>query len=258
MSDRHPIIALWAHPRSMSTAFERIMRERGDCSCFHEPFLYDYYVERSVREMPMLEVEPGEPQTYEAVREKLLRLSESGPVFIKDMSYYVVPRIFDDTEFSDRLTNAFLIRDPRRSILSYHKLDPEVTSDEIGLEAQWRHFSFLRKRLGTAPPVIEAERVQADPKGMMRAFWRKTGLPDKPEALDWQSEETPKDWQAVEGWHRKVLASDGIAPPRGDPKHDFERAAKETPRLRELLARHEPFYDKLKAFSLSPCGASAV
>jgi hypothetical protein len=26
----HPIIALWSHPRSMSTANERLMRVRGD------------------------------------------------------------------------------------------------------------------------------------------------------------------------------------------------------------------------------------
>ena len=38
----HPIIALWSHPRSMSTAFERIMRSRGDLDCLHEPFMYDY------------------------------------------------------------------------------------------------------------------------------------------------------------------------------------------------------------------------
>ena len=255
MPNRHPIVVLWAHPRSMSTAFERIMRERGDCHCLHEPFLYDYYVERGVRDMPMLEAAPDEPRTYEAVRDKLLRLSQSGPVFVKDMSYYVVPRIFADTDFSDRLTNAFLIRDPRRSIPSYHKLDPAVTMEEIGLDAQWRHFRFLRERHGSAPPVIEAERVQADPKGMMRAFWRRAGLADKPEALDWQSEETPKDWQAVEGWHRKVLASSGIVPPRGDAEAAFERAARETPRLRALLARHAPFYEKLRAFSLEPCEA---
>lgn len=34
---KFPIIALWCHPRSMSTAMERVMRERGDCRCFHEP-----------------------------------------------------------------------------------------------------------------------------------------------------------------------------------------------------------------------------
>jgi hypothetical protein len=38
----HPLIALWSHPRSMSTAIERVMRERGDLDCAHEPFLYDY------------------------------------------------------------------------------------------------------------------------------------------------------------------------------------------------------------------------
>ncbi|MEZ5772185.1 MAG: hypothetical protein R3D61_11380 [Defluviimonas denitrificans] len=45
----HPIIAMWSHPRSMSTAIERIMRERGDLDCLHEPFMYDYYVHRQVR-----------------------------------------------------------------------------------------------------------------------------------------------------------------------------------------------------------------
>ena len=48
----HPIIALWVHPRSMSTAIERIMRERGDLDCLHEPFMYYYYVGLGKRELP--------------------------------------------------------------------------------------------------------------------------------------------------------------------------------------------------------------
>jgi hypothetical protein len=42
----NPIIFLWAHPRSMSTAIERVMREGGDLDCLHEPFLRYYYLER--------------------------------------------------------------------------------------------------------------------------------------------------------------------------------------------------------------------
>ena len=38
------IIALWTHPRSISTAFERVMIERGDFNVLHEPFSYLYYV----------------------------------------------------------------------------------------------------------------------------------------------------------------------------------------------------------------------
>ena len=39
----HPIIALWAVPRSTSTAFEWMMRQRGDVACLHEPFGEAWY-----------------------------------------------------------------------------------------------------------------------------------------------------------------------------------------------------------------------
>ncbi|MGI9463794.1 MAG: hypothetical protein ACR2OM_07640, partial [Aestuariivirgaceae bacterium] len=120
----HPIVGLWAHPRSMSTATERIMRERGDCTVFHEPFLVDYYLHRAVGQMAMLEEDKTKPRDYEAVRAMLLDAAGDRPVFFKDMSYYVVPRIFEDEAFARRLCNVFLIRDPRRSIASYFKLDP--------------------------------------------------------------------------------------------------------------------------------------
>jgi len=38
----HRILALWATPRSTSTAFEWMMRMRGDMECFHEPFVEAY------------------------------------------------------------------------------------------------------------------------------------------------------------------------------------------------------------------------
>ena len=37
------IIALWAVPRSTSTAFEWMMRQRGDLDCLHEPFGEAWY-----------------------------------------------------------------------------------------------------------------------------------------------------------------------------------------------------------------------
>ncbi|MCP4301768.1 MAG: sulfotransferase family protein, partial [Gammaproteobacteria bacterium] len=39
----HKILALWATPRSTSTAFEWMMRMRGDMTCFHEPFGEAWY-----------------------------------------------------------------------------------------------------------------------------------------------------------------------------------------------------------------------
>ena len=82
----HPIIALWVHPRSMSTAVERIMRERGDLTCFHEPFMYDYYLNRSPRKMPQFEPEEDQHRTYAETWDLILDAAEQGPVFFKDMS----------------------------------------------------------------------------------------------------------------------------------------------------------------------------
>ena len=37
------MLVLWATPRSTSTAFEWMMRQRGDFRCLHEPFGVPYY-----------------------------------------------------------------------------------------------------------------------------------------------------------------------------------------------------------------------
>lgn len=245
-TDSPPIIALWAHPRSMSTATERIMRERGDCTVFHEPFLADYYVHRAVRQMPMLELDEDAPRDYEAVRRMILKSAEDGPVFFKDMSYYVVPRIFDDRDFAGRLVNLFLIRDPRRAIASYHKLDPDMTLTEVGIEAQWQHASFLRDELGREPLVVEAEAVQADAAGVLGALWRKIGLPFVEEAFSWSADTAPEGWKYVQGWHGDALSSRGIRQSRDDAQAVFDEAARQAPHLADFLAHHLPFYERLK------------
>lgn len=246
------IYALWSHPRSMSTAMERVMRERGDLDCAHEPFMYDYYVHRGVRVMPHFDVRPDHPVSYAAIRDHLIARSEKGPVFFKDMSYYVMPHILDDAVFAERLVDAFLIRDPVASITSYHKLDPEVTLDEIGLEAQWKHYSALRAA-GRTPVVIRAESVRQDTRGAMARFWEAVGLPFSEAAFDWQSEK-PKDWEQVGGWHGDVSASKGIRPLTGEEiraqRETFEAMAQEHPDMRVHLAHHRPFYDLLAAEAL--------
>lgn len=251
---RYPIIVMWSHPRSMSTAVERIMRERGDLACLHEPFMYDYYVHRQVRVMPHFDLEPERPQSYEDIRDHILRLGDEGPVFVKDMSYYVMPRILDDRAFCARITSCFLIRDPLAAILSYHKLDPDLTLEEIGIEAQWRHFDGLRQMTGTAPAVLASEDIRADARGIVGKLWNAVGLPANDGAFEWQSE-TPGDWQQVSGWHGDVTSSASIQPLDADEAarkaDEFARRAAADPRLRPLLDHHEPFFRKLRAHRLA-------
>lgn len=244
----HPVIALWSHPRSMSTAFERIMRSRGDLACLHEPFMYDYYVHRSTRVMPHFEAQPEHPQSYDEIRALILAKAEAGPVFFKDMSYYVMPHLMADAVFARRITHTFLVRDPKASIVSYAKLDPDVSLAEIGLEAQWRHVEAARVLTGKVPVVVQSEKVQNDPEGQMRTYWSAVGLSHKPQALHF-GDALPADWQQVSGWHQDVMASRSIRPWTEEDitrtKAEFAALVKERPRFADFHAHHAPFHAKL-------------
>jgi hypothetical protein len=250
----HAIIALWSHPRSMSTAFERIMRARGDLECLHEPFMYDYYVNRAKKQMPHFDARDEHPKTYEAIRDMILKMAESTPVFFKDMAYYVMPHILDDEPFLRRVTHSFLIRDPKASLVSYAKLDPDFTSEELGLSAQWQLWQGIHAQTGLKPVVVESESVQADPAGQMQTYWNGVGLSNKPEALQW-GDEVPQDWQQVKGWHEAAMLSSTVQPMSADKARkieaDFEKLVASQPRFRAVHEQHLPAYGALRSAAIA-------
>ena len=236
----------------MSTATERIMRERGDLRCFHEPFMYLYYVGEGVKAMPLFEADDEHPTNYEDIRAMLLSAGGEGPVFFKDMSYYITQRMMADEAFARRLTNTFLIRDPAKSIVSFYRKDHGVLLEEIGLEAQWRHFEWLATLLGAHPPVMDATDIQADPAGMIRAWSSAVGIEFLPQSLEWDKP-PPQEWRKVSGWHGEAMASDGIA--SGRPSSEDEESAvtlDSAPQLRRYYEHHLPFYKKLREHRLAP------
>lgn len=250
----HKIIALWSHPRSMSTATERIMRERGDLTCFHEPFMYDYYVNRKAGDMPHFTVDPSHPVAYEAIRDQLLTAAKTRTCFIKDMSYYVVDRITTDQLIAPHLINCFLIRNPLAAITSYVKLDRNVSLEEIGLEAQWQHFNQLCSTSDT-PIVLDADDIRAAPRKLINLWWQRIGLAPCDQAFTW-TDAIPQDWKQVGNWHRQASASSQIKPPdnreREQQQQDFAELALSQPQIKTYLQYHQPFYDKLRTCRLLP------
>ena len=231
------------------------MRERGDFDCLHEPFLHYYYLEREKKNLAHFDTEKDHPVSYADTRDMILSHAENTPVFAKDMSYYIIPELLEDEAFCRRIRHCFLIRNPLRSIMSYYKLDSNVSCDEIGLEAQWRHLQGLQQMGIGENIVLEAETVQAETAGTMRIFWEALGLDFLEQALSWQSQSVPEDWQYVQGWHASVKDSGGI---RRQSQEDQQRAEVEfdelcntAPQLREFLQHHQPFYEQLREFSLT-------
>ena len=225
------------------------MRERGDLDCLHEPFMYYYYVGLGKKILPHANLDIGRPTDFEDIVEDMLGRAEASAVFFKDMGYYVLPEIYEHPDLASRFTHLLLIRDPRKSILSYHKLDPDVSLEEIGLESQYHLYRWLLEN-GGSPLVIEAESVQRNPQAVMAAVWSQLGLDHKADAFQWQADESPEDWKSVSDWHQSVLASNSI---RADLETEetisarFAEAAARTPRLQALLDHHWPFYARLKS-----------
>jgi len=231
------------------------MRERGDFDCLHEPFLHYYYLERSGKKLRHFDDEKNHPTSYADTRDMILQRAETAPIFSKDMSYYVIPELLEDIDFCRRVRHCFLIRNPLRSIMSYYKLDNQVTLDEIGLEAQWRHFDGLRKLGIDNSVVLEAEAVQAHPAKAMRHFWQALDLDYSERALSWEQGSTPRDWQYVQGWHQSVSDSQGIrqssALEAEQARLEFEQLCAQAPDLRNFLQHHLVYYHRLKAHSIS-------
>ena len=253
----HPIIALWAHPRSMSTATERIMRERGDVTCLHEPFMYFHYIAAGNTPFAWFDADEDQPHEFVDIMAMLEASARDRPVFFKDMAYYVVPRLFEHAGFAKRLVHVFIIRDPRKAILSYYKLDQNLKCEEVGHAAQWKLFEWLANKANdeekSLPLIIEAEKMQQSPRDTMGRVWQYIGLPTADHAFDWSNKQSPEDWQAVAGWHQSALASTGIRPEVRQSETElaqaFESLANEAPRLQDYLDHHWPCYERLRAAS---------
>ncbi|MFR9676631.1 hypothetical protein [Streptomyces sp. TR06-5] len=245
----HRSVALWSHPRSMSTALERSFMERGDFRVFHEAFSYLYFVHEERAEIPHKNPDPDHPRTYQDIKSMMEQAREQEPVFHKDFPYHALPHLLEDPEYLLEQTNTFLVRDPEQAVLSHATVHPGVTREVLGYEQLARLFDRVRGITGRTPVVINAADLAADPAGTIATYCAAVGLPYKPEALEWSSGERP-EWKTWSGWHTDVTASRGIGAPTAAYRFSYE----EKPHLRDFVEYCRPFYEHLDAFRIRPTG----
>jgi hypothetical protein len=234
------LLALWATPRTVSTAFERMMIERGDHQVVDEPFSVPYYLGPS-QCSDRFAVEPGVDDAEQVVA-TLLAAAESGPVFVKDMPYHAEPWV--DADFLGRATSTFLVRDPSWALPSLARKWPDFTDDEAGYAAQGRLFDRACA-LGDVV-VIDSDDLRADPAGMVAAWCARVGIAFLPESLTW-APGMQDEWVRWRDWYEATAASTGFAPPSDDPPPTVSDA-----RVRDAIAAARPIYDRLHAHRLLP------
>ena len=238
----HKIVALWAVPRSTSTAFEWMMRQRGDLDCLHEPFGEAWYQGEDPlwpRFKPGDKTTPG--LTLESVWKDLKARAERGPVFIKDFPHYI--NHMWDAEFLSYFTHAFLIRDPAKTITSIHDKWPDFDEREVGFPEQRALFDLLTALNGTDPPVIDSDDLLEEPVSITEAFCNAVGIPFIEEALTWDAGGDPSvhSWWDGGAFHANLAKSTGLVP-QSRKYVDIENAPE---RVRHVHRRMKPHYEHL-------------
>ena len=239
----HKIVALWAVPRSTSTAFEWMMRQRGDLDCLHEPFGEAWYQ----GEEPLWQrYKPGEVTTpgltLESVWADIQQRASEGPVFLKDFPHYINHMWTPD--FLSNFTHAFLIRDPAKTISSMFDKWPDFHEGEVGFPEQRALFDLLTAlNDGTPPPVIDSDDLLEDPVQMTAKFCNRVGIPFIKEALTWEPGGNPSEhsWWDGGSFHANLAQSTGLTP----QVRKYVEVKDSPERVQQVHRRMKPHYDHL-------------
>jgi hypothetical protein len=231
------LIAMWSAPRSRSTAFERMMMERGDLTVLHEPFsrVADFG-ETAVGDL----VVRGEAELLSVLG------GLGGRTFFKDTTDFRYPRLLADGEFLRDTVHTFILRHPRAAIASHARLNPRVERDEIGFARLYEIYEAVRGKGEQEPIVVDSDDLLANPAEIVEEYCRRVGIPFVARALRWDSG-IPDQWARTERWHRAAGASNGFHPAVASPE-----TVELEPRLEEFCRFHLPYYEKMRERRLCP------
>jgi hypothetical protein len=234
------IIAMWAAPRSRSTAFLRCMLEHPGVLALHEPF-----GNIAGHDSTMVD---GRPISDHAELIATLRgLGATATVFFKDTTDRLHPAVLADRRFLTEVTHTFLIRAPAEiAASSYAMAGPGMTLPQIGLEYAHALRQAVLAAGGAEPVVVDSADLMADPAATVAAYCAAVGIPFSESALRWAPGDR-EEWRPTARWHTRASESTGFTQPAGQ----YEITPANNAMLAGYSAHHEPFYQALRAHKIT-------
>ncbi len=245
-------IAMWSGPRNISTAMMYSFGNRPDCAAWDEPF-YAFSLLRHGNDHPLrAEILAAGESDYEKLAAQCLAPPPAGKqiFYQKHMTHHML-RGFD-RRWIGNLSNAFLIRAPERVLASYVRKWAEVSLRDIGFLEQSEIFREVADQTGRAPPVIDAEDVLADPRGMLTALCGALGVTFRAEMLAWPKGPKPFDGVWARHWYEAVWSSTGFERRASDAKPTILPDS-----LRRIADEARPMYEALRSHRLAAADAVA-
>ena len=246
MTVQHPLrIAMWSGPRNISTALMRSWGNRPDTFVCDEPFYAHYLVQTRIAHPGADEVIRHQENDWRKVADWLTGPIPEGKAiyYQKHMAHHLLPNMGRD--WIDRVTNCFLIREPREMLTSLLHFLPEPTLADTGLPQQVEIFRQVRQRTGRKPPVVDARDVLDNPRGTLARLCDALGVPFTETMLSWPPGRRSTDGIWAKYWYAAVEKSTSFQPysPKNDPVPDS---------LRRLHEQCDELYQQLYPQRMRP------
>ncbi len=202
-------IHLISNPRNLSTALMYSFAQRSDTQVVDEPF-YGYYLTQrpNVNHPGKEDILTNMKTNSRAILEDVVFGNYNRPVlFIKNMAHHLVDL---DYQFTTRLTNLFLIRNPKQLISSIAQKIQTPTMEDIGSYRQYKMYQFLQN-LGIPSVVLDSGELLKDPLGVLQKLCVALDLPFEKSMLSWEPKPLPEDGIWARYWYRNVHQSTGFS-----------------------------------------------
>ena len=201
---------MWSGPRNISTALMRSWESRSDTFVIDEPF-YAHYLSVTNVDHPGRDeiVQSGETDQSVVVKGLISDIDDSCSIYFqKHMTHHMIPSV--DRDWMKDVVNCFLIRNPKDMILSYTKVNSNLSMHLLGLEEQYELFEYVTKINGRAPPVVDSKDILLDPREKLRLLCEKIGVVFSEEMLSWSKGVRDTDGIWAKYWYDNVVNSTGF------------------------------------------------
>ena len=201
---------MWSGPRNISTALMRSWESRSDTFVIDEPF-YAHYLSVTNVDHPGRDeiVQSGETDQSVVSKGLISDIDDSCSIYFqKHMTHHMIPSV--DRDWMKDVVNCFLIRNPKDMILSYTKVNSNLSMHLLGLEEQYELFEYVTKINGRAPPVVDSKDILLDPRETLRLLCEKIGVVFSEEMLSWSKGVRDTDGIWAKYWYDNVINSTGF------------------------------------------------
>lgn len=209
-----PLVMLWATPRSVSTAFERVMKNSPELDIVHEPFsdTYHYSEDRRSCRYGDWDKQPALANAA-VVNATLLDMAKSKRVFVKELAFQ--GEAYANDQVYAQSHHLIITRNPNNVYKSLIKLKPDFTEDEFGFTALFRVYSRIRC-MSSNVFVVDGDQFSRHPEKIVETTCSEIGINYKPTMLQWDDGKI-RDWSTSEAqsqakWHRTLEKSTTISP----------------------------------------------